>query len=242
MPDTGDGKLNTSMPDLLLEVGCEELPASFVMTACVDLRDRIRARLDEAGLPSDEGQVYGTPRRLIVSLGGIPDRQEDTEKVSRGPAKQAAYGSDGLPTKALEGFCRGQGVEPADAYVDGDYVWVRKEVQGRRAVEVLSEILPAAITSLTFAKTMRWAGHRLRFARPIRWILASFGGECVPFSVEVVTSGLTSRGHRFNFPDEFEARTIQELLGHSSISTTQVYTHLDAARLRDAYAGSHPRA
>ncbi len=200
------------MPDLLLEVGCEELPASFVRRAGDDLRDLLIKRLGEASLSVQASEVMGTPRRLIVSLVGIAERQADEEKVLRGPSKQAAYDAEGKPSKALEGFCRGQGVDVSTAYVEGEYVWVRKQVTGRSTLEVLSEVIPDSITSLTFGKTMRWAGHRLRFARPIRWILASFGGALVPFSVEGVVSGLKSRGHRFNFPGEFESLTFDALV------------------------------
>ena len=125
------------MPDLLLEVGCEELPASFVMTAVEDLRDLIQKKLAEATLPFEGAEVFGTPRRLIVSIKGIPDSQADAEKKARGPSKQAAYDAEGKPTKALEGFCNGQGVDPATAYEEGDYVWIRKLVQGRPTLEVL---------------------------------------------------------------------------------------------------------
>lgn len=200
------------MPELLLEVGCEELPASSVRTACSDLQGAILARLAARGIAAGDSTVYGTPRRLIVSISDVVARQPDEEKVVRGPSAQAAFEPDGRPSKALEGFCRGQGVDPATARVEGEYVYVTKSVVGRPTEEILSELLPEAIRSLTFEKTMRWAGYRMRFARPIRWILAAFGGQLVSFTLEGVTSGLESRGHRFNHPGAFQATSIEQLI------------------------------
>lgn len=199
------------MPELLLEVGCEELPAGFLPRAVEDLRDAITSRLAGLGLGHEDPVTACTPRRLIVSIPDLVARQEDEEKTFRGPAAKAAYDASGAPTKALEGFCRGQGVAVSSAFVEGDYVWVCKQVTGRLSSELLVEVLPAAIRSLTFDKTMRWAGYRMRFARPIRWILACFDGDCVPFEIEGVASGLLSRGHRFMAPDEFSATTFVEL-------------------------------
>lgn len=201
------------MPDLLLELGCEELPASFVHKAYQDLAAAIAGRLNQAEIPFEPGEgPMGTPRRLIVHFRNLAERQPDREKEQRGPSVSAAFDADGKPTKALEGFCRGQGVAPSEVRREGDYVWVRKTLAGQPTAELLKEILPDAIRSLTFEKSMRWGAARMRFARPIRWLLASFGGMLVPFEIEGVASGLTSRGHRFDHPEPFEAKTLDELL------------------------------
>lgn len=200
------------MPDLLFELGVEEFPATFVKKAYQDLEAAIISRLDEAGIGHGESQSLGTPRRLIIHVAEVQDRQPDVTKEMRGPGVNAAYDAEGKPTKALEGFCRGQGVEVSAVRKDGDYVWVSKTIPGRPTGEVLAELLPAAVKSLSFDKSMRWGAARMRFARPIRWMLASFGGNLVPFEIENVKSGLLSRGHRFNFPDPFEAKTYDELL------------------------------
>ncbi|MCX7800682.1 MAG: glycine--tRNA ligase subunit beta [Fimbriimonadales bacterium] len=201
------------MPELLLEVGCEELPASFVRKAYEELAARVENGLREVGLSFERiGEPIGTPRRLIVAYRDVPQRQPDRAKEVRGPSIKAAYDADGNPTKALEGFCRGQGVGVADVRRQGDYVWATRVEPGRPTREVLRELLPSAITGLTFEKAMRWGHGRLRFARPIRWIVASFDGEPVEFAIESVRSGLSSRGHRFNHPEPFEARTLAELL------------------------------
>src|SRR5579862_373170 len=202
------------MPELLLEVGTEELPATAVRRAYTELGARLASALEEAGVlePGKSPTTMGTPRRSIVSFPELAARQPDTEKEQRGPGLKAAYDAEGKPTQALLGFCRGQGVEVGDLRDDGQYVWVTKKVKGVDTVELLSEILPKAIKALTFDKTMRWGTGRLRFARPIRWILASFGGKLVPFEIEGVATGLQSYGHRFYSPEAFSASSFAELL------------------------------
>ncbi len=205
---TVDSKL---MPELVLELGCEELPASFIGKALDDWASALHVALTEAKLEPTGLRTYATPRRLIVGA-KIADRQPDEVKTVRGPAAQAAYGPDGAPSKALEGFCRGQGVDPSAAFTEGDYVWVKKDVVGRSALEVVAEVAPATIRGLSFAKTMRWAHHRTRFARPIRWVVALVGGEVAPFTLDAVQSGNLSRGHRFNHPEPFTVTSFDQLI------------------------------
>jgi glycyl-tRNA synthetase beta chain len=202
------------MPELLLEVGVEELPAAFVRKAYTDLAENLRRALGEAGLLPETATItsMGTPRRLIVGVSEIRHRQPDETKEQRGPGVKAAYDADGKPTQALLGFCRAQGADPNNLRNDGQYVWITKHIEGRPANEILAELLPKAIRALTFDKTMRWGAARMRFARPIRWILASLGGQVVPFDIEGVQSGLQSRGHRFYAPDTFEATSLAQLV------------------------------
>ncbi len=200
------------MPNLLFELGCEELPASFVASACADLLSAILIRLTaEFGIPF-QGVKFSTPRRLIVGVTGIPSRQEDFSKESRGPAVKAAFGDDGKPLPPLIGFCKSNGVDPASVEVRDGYVWIQKMVVGKSAQHILQELLPDAIKSLTFEKSMRWGSGSMRFARPIRWLLASLDGEPIEFEIQGIRSGLESRGHRFYSPEKFKARTQEELL------------------------------
>lgn len=208
------------MSELVVEIGCEELPASSLLSACADLRDGIARRLTEAGLPGFS--VYDllyTPRRLIVGFDGLPGEQPPQNVEARGPSVTAAYDAEGNPTKALEGFCRGQGVDPSDAESDGQYVWVRKTLPGQATNVLLSSLVPDAVADIRFAKTMRWANGTFRFARPIRWIVSLFDGEVVPFSVAGVPSGAESRGHRFISPAKFTvtsyAQLVSELVARS---------------------------
>jgi glycyl-tRNA synthetase beta chain len=200
------------MPELLFELGCEELPASSVRRAYTQLADEVVARLDEAGLPHGKPTAMGTPRRLILSLPDVAERQPDSVKEVKGPALKAAFDAEGKPTKALEGFCNSQGVSPSKIERRDDYVWVTKKVEGKPAADVLAEVLPAAVRALTFDKTMRWGSAKMRFARPIRWLLAAYGGKPVPFEVEGVKSGLESRGHRFESGKPFKAADLATLL------------------------------
>lgn len=200
------------MSELLLELGCEELPASFVERAFNQLEFEVKQRLTEARITFGESRSMGTPRRLIVSIKDLASRQPDIEKEVRGPALKSAYDADGKPTGALIGFCKGQGVDPATARQEGDYVWITKQVIGQQTSEILKEILPASIMALTFDKSMRWGKSRMRFARPIRWTLAAYEGKPVTFQIESVISGTESRGHRFKSPANFEALTFDQLV------------------------------
>lgn len=200
------------MPELLFELGCEELPATFVRRAYEQLAREIAERLGEAGVDHGEPIAMGTPRRLIVSIPDVVTQQPDREAAQRGPALKAAFDASGQPTPALTGFCRGQGIEPSQVRVDGDYVWADRVVSGRPTLELLADILPDAVRALTFDKSMRWGSGRLRFARPIRWMLAAFDGRLVDFEIESVRSGLLSRGHRFNHPEPFEAKSLAALI------------------------------
>jgi glycyl-tRNA synthetase beta chain len=201
------------MPELLLELGTEELPATTVARSSAELAEKIESALLEAGVLATESQktVYGTPRRLIVSFPDVATQQPDRTKEQRGPGLAAAFGADGQPSQALLGFCRSQGVDVADLRNDGLYVWVTKTEKGKPTRELLAEILPKAIRSLTFDKTMRWGTSRMRFARPIRWMLAAFDKQRVDFEIEGVASGTESRGHRFYSPAPFAATNLTEL-------------------------------
>lgn len=200
------------MPDLLFELGCEELPASQVARAFEQLKSEVCGRLQAQEVGHGEAVTMGTPRRLILSVSDVDGRQPDMTKESRGPAVAAAFDAAGNPTKALEGFCRGQGVEPGQVETRGEHVWVVKSVEGRKTEELLPSILTEAVGALTFDKTMRAAWGKFRFARPIRWILASFGGQVVPLEIEGVASGLTTKGHRFEHPEAFEVASLDALL------------------------------
>lgn len=218
------------MPELLLELGCEELPATFVQKAYTDLLNGLTTLLNEAGVLQGSGHSLGTPRRLIVTFTEVDAQQADQTKEQRGPALKAAFDADGNPTPALLGFCRSQGVDVADLRKDEQYVWVTKTIPGRPTKDILTEVLPKAIRGLSFDKSMRWGSGRMRFARPIRWILAAFDGEAVPFDVEGVPSGLDSRGHRFYSPQPFEAKSFDALI--SGLRERQVEP--DAERRRAA--------
>lgn len=200
------------MAELLFELGCEELPASFVRRAYEQLEAEIAGALRLAGIDIGLTRSIGTPRRLIVQVQDVAPLQPDVRREQRGPALKAAYDASGAPSPALLGFCKSQGIEPDQLRKDDQYVYADKVIPGKPTAELLVEILPAAVRALNFDKSMRWGSTRMRFARPIRWLLACYDGEIVPFEIEGIASGATSRGHRFNYPEPFEARTLPSLL------------------------------
>jgi glycyl-tRNA synthetase beta chain len=198
------------MPLLLLEVGVEELPASMVESAAAQLATAVSLAVSESGLGGGKISHFSTPRRLIVFLENVSDRQEDRNERKRGPSASSAY-KDGQPTPALQGFARSAGVEISAVETEGDYVWANVSTGGEPAIEALGEPLATAIKSISFDKTMRWGAGRTRFSRPIRWLVAILGDDVIPLAVESVSSGNISRGHRFLAPEEFEVQPLSFL-------------------------------
>jgi glycyl-tRNA synthetase beta chain len=200
------------MAELVFEIGCEELPATFVLDALSNLANRIRTELEVNSIPAASIATFATPRRLIVVADGVAEQQADSQKEMRGPAIKAAFDPEGNASPALLGFCRSQGVDVETVRKDDQYVWVTKHIPGRPTPDLLATLLPTCISELSFPKSMRWGSSRLRFARPIRWIVARFAGQTIPFSVETVTSGSESRGHRFYAPEAFPVTDAASLL------------------------------
>lgn len=196
------------MPAFLLEVGTEELPASFLSDAIVQWRSRIPQSLETESLHDAVVEVYGTPRRLAVLITGLPSQQPDREEEIKGPPAQAAF-KDGQPTKAAIGFASKQGVDisaleirPTDK---GDFVFVNKQIPGRPIADILTELVPQWVWNLEGKRLMRWGHGDGRFSRPIRWLVTLLDGEILPLQLEngakVVESGRTSRTHRVLHPE-----------------------------------------
>ena len=187
--------------ELFLEIGCEEIPAGFIPRATTEMEAIITKELAIARLSFSEMKTLATPRRLVLVVKGIPAVQPDAEITATGPSLKAAYDSSGKPTKAAEGFARGQGVDVAALRTittdKGEYLFVSKHETGRPTHELLAELLPALVANIPFKKSMRWGDQEVRFARPIHWIVALFDGTVVPFSFGTIESGKVSRGHRF---------------------------------------------
>ena len=184
---------------LLLEIGVEELPASFVGPALDELRATATAGLDDARLARDSVRVLGTPRRLALLVEGLADGQEDRTREVLGPAIKVAYDAQGAPTNAAKGFAKGAGVSVESleraSTPKGEYLLARVHDKGRAAAEVLPELLTAWIQGLHFPKTMHWNGTG-RFARPVRWIVALLDDATLPVTCFGVNAGARSRGHR----------------------------------------------
>ncbi len=196
------------MPAFLLEVGTEELPASFLSDAIAQWRSRIPQALSAHSLKSETVEIYGTPRRLAVLILGLPSQQADREEEIKGPPAQAAF-KDGKPTPAAAGFAKKQGVEldalEVRATDKGDFVFVRKVIPGRNVAEILTELIPQWIWGLEGKRLMRWGDGDAKFSRPIRWLVALFDQTVLPIELvtgsETIKSDRISHGHRVLHPE-----------------------------------------
>jgi glycyl-tRNA synthetase beta chain len=194
--------------DLLLELGCEELPASFIVPALEDLRRVITEKALAARLPHGEVRLFGTPRRLAVWVQQVADRSEDVTREVTGPSARAGFDAEGKPTRAAEKFAQSVGVAVAALgkvqTPKGEYLAARVEQKGRPAQELVAEVLHQAVHGINFRKSMRWGDVETAFARPLHWIVALLGQEVIPVVFGDVRSGRVSFGHRFLAPGPIE--------------------------------------
>ena len=184
------------MEKLLFEIGTEEIPAKFMPGVLKQLKELAAAKMQELRIPFEDITVYGTPRRMAFIADGVAETQADVVVEAKGPSVKIAYVS-GAPSKAAQGFARGQGVDVKDLVVRDNYVYAVKHLAGQPVVELLPGLLMDILTSLSFPKTMRWADYEFRFVRPIRWMVALFGDQIIPVEICGVKSGKFSMGHRF---------------------------------------------
>jgi glycyl-tRNA synthetase beta chain len=205
--------------ELLLEVGTEELPASWLPSLTNTIGETVASQLREHRLvPESPAETFSTPRRLTVRIVRVPERQTDLEELVNGPPVSASFKADGTATPAATGFASKQGVDVAALErvqtPKGEYLAFRRRQRGKAAVDVLPDVLRATLRSLSFPKTMHWDATledgrgELLFGRPVRWILFLYGGRVVPFTitrtsaaqtaqVQDVSSGAVTYGHRF---------------------------------------------
>ncbi len=183
--------------NLLLEIGTEEMPAN-IMSGVVDQLKALAASQFEAHrIAAENITIYATPRRLAVLVKDAADRQPDEEVKKRGPSIKAAFDADGNPTRAAQGFARGQHIDPSELVKEGEYTWAHVVHAGKKVEEVLPELFLSLITGLNFTRSMRWADEEAHFIRPVRWIVALCDKEIIPMEFAHVKSGNVSRGHRF---------------------------------------------
>lgn len=191
--------------ELLLEIGTEEIPSGYLEDAANQLKDISAAALKENRI-TVKGEIitYYTPRRLVLFCSDFSDRQQDFIQEVMGPPRKAAYDKEGNPTKAATGFAAKNGVSLEDiGFMDtpkGEYLYLKRLIPGRPTVEILSLILPKMLEKISWPKSMRWADIGFPFARPIRWVLALFGGKVIPFEIAGVKSGNKTTGHKFMSP------------------------------------------
>jgi glycyl-tRNA synthetase len=200
-PAAGQPALIIKEPaSLVFEIGSEELPATDVSSALTQLRELAPKMLADARLAYNSIEVFATPRRQGFVVRDLAPHQSPLDIVVRGPALKAAFDKDGKPTKAAEGFARGQGVSVDDLIkVDekgNQYVYAQKHDAGKSAQDVLATLLPELVAALKFEKTMRWNSSGVAFSRPLRWFVALFGDQIVPFEYAGYRSGNVTRGTR----------------------------------------------
>jgi glycyl-tRNA synthetase beta chain len=219
--------------ELLFEIGTEEIPSGYLPPALEDLRTVASRLLAEQRLNFAEMRTLGTPRRLTLFVDGLTERQADQRREVVGPPKAVAFDAEGRPTKAAEGFARAQGV-PVDTLqirtLDrGDYLVAVQEEQGSRTQEILVALLPKLVSALSFPKFMRWGEGTFRFVRPIRWLLAAYGGRVVPFEMDGLKAGTKTYGHRFLAPRGARVRSFQEYID----TLEERFVIVDPARRRE---------
>ena len=215
--------------DLLFEIGVEELPTSYIEPALRQLERSTRVGLDELRLSPADVMSWATPRRLTVYVHTLARRQADLVEEAIGPAARVAFDADGKPTRALLGFCKGKGADPESVRrvetPRGEYVAVTVHHVGRPAAEVMPSFLAALATRLQFPKSMRWLSDSdIRFARPVRWLLALLGNEVVPVRAFGLEAGRITYGHRFLNPSPIQLRTAsdyQEALRRAKVIVDQ---------------------
>jgi glycyl-tRNA synthetase beta chain len=220
------------MPDLLLELFSEEIPARMQGRAADDLRKLVTDMLISEGLVYEGAKAFATPRRLALTVAGLPARQNDLREERKGPRV-------GAPEGAIQGFLKASGLARIDAATVQDdpkgafYVAVTHKA-GRTTAEVLADKLPALIKSFPWPKSMRWGSGTLRWVRPLQSILCTFGAtteepEVVRFEVDGLVSGDTTCGHRFHAPQAFKVRRFDDY----QPALEKAHVVLDAARRRD---------
>src|SRR5271168_3747427 len=187
------------MPDFLLEIGCEEIPARMIDAASQELRERVSALLSRERLAAVELTHFETPRRLAVMAASVPVTQPDVTEEVIGPSAAVAY-KDGQPTPAAHAFAKKAGVDVSQlektTTAKGEYLVAKITKKGRNAAEILAESLPKEISSIYWPKNMYWREPSERFVRPVRWLVAMLDGEAIPLVFDGILAGKISRGHR----------------------------------------------
>jgi glycyl-tRNA synthetase len=211
--------------DFLLEIGSEQLPATFIPIGCSNLEKSVTRMLDEQHLAFEAVQVFGTPRRLAIFVKKLVEGTETKEFQRRGPAVSSAFDASGKPTAQGEGFLKSIGASAVtldairkgkvkklkiDKIKDVDYLFAIVSVPGKSTFCLLAEELPKLILNLDFPKKMRWGNLDISYARPIHWIVALFGERVIPFQVGDILTDRFSFGHAQLRPKKFSLKAPQD--------------------------------
>jgi glycyl-tRNA synthetase beta chain len=212
--------------EYLLEVRSEEIPARMLEPGVRELSTRVFEELMARGIGPREVETGFTPRRLVLILSGLPEREPDREEQVMGPPVRAAFGADGAPTPALLGFAKRTGLEPdqlARVKTDkGEYLAATKKIEGRATRDVLAEIVPRILTGISWAKTMRWGSGEGPWVRPVHGVVSLLDGEVVPFELFGIRAGDESEGHPTLSPAVFGITSVEEYRRHLAARAIEV--------------------
>jgi glycyl-tRNA synthetase beta chain len=204
--------------EYLLEVRSEEIPARMLEPGVKELATRVFEELMARGIAPREVETGFTPRRLVVILNGLPEREADREEQVMGPPVRAAFGADGAPTPALLGFAKRTGLEPdqlARVTTDkGEYLAATRKIDGRATRDVLAEIVPRILAGISWAKTMRWGSGEGPWVRPVHGVVSLLDGAVVPFELFGIAAGATSEGHPTLSPAPFRVASVADYRRH----------------------------
>lgn len=223
---------------LLIEIGCEELPARLIGQQLELLAQGLEQRLSEAGLIADDCTIerFGTPRRLAIRIAEVADRQADQILERKGPAIQVAFDDNGQPTRAAEGFARsvGKTVDELERIDNeqGSWLFAKVEQAGRGLAELLPDMLRDTIESMAGARSMRWSDREERFLRPVRWLVVLHGTEVVDLELFGLQATRTTKGHRIHAAGEHELASAKDYAAVLEKAFVLVEPHARAQRIR----------
>jgi len=191
--------------DLLFELGTEEIPPAFLPKVAKNLREDLLKGLQEERLDFEDIELFFTPRRIAVRANDLQESQKDKTEKHRGPSEGIGLDEDGNYTIAAKKFAQGHGASEEDLYLEetdeGTYFFVDEKIGGKKAIELLPDLLSSVTNNLEQPEKMRWDDSSVRFIRPIRWITCLLGSEKVAFAIGNVSTSSDSRGHRFHGDD-----------------------------------------
>jgi glycyl-tRNA synthetase beta chain len=218
--------------ELVVELGLEEIPAWMLEDATHQFSESLLQLLKQQRLSTGECTQWYTPRRIIVGIADIPVRQDDLKETITGPPKTVAYDASGTPAKAALAFAQKNGVSLKDIRFiqtpKGEYLSIERAIRGEKTIKLLQSVIATAISGIQFPKTMHWSADHFRFARPLRWIVALFGGKIVRFSLADIASSKYTSGHRF--------------LGRSKISVSSLASLKSALQENSVFVDPKDRA
>lgn len=200
--------------EFLIELGTEELPPKQLRTLAEAFAANFAAELAAADIAHEGVNWFATPRRLALKVANLAESQPDRVVEKRGPAVNVAFDADGKPTKAAEGWARGNGITVAQAerlVTDkGEWLLFKEQVQGQQTASVVVEMAAKALANLPIAKPMRWGDKETQFIRPVKTLTILFGSELIQGEILGVASARTLRGHRFMAEAEFTIESAEQ--------------------------------